>query len=456
MAKYWASCSPGLEFALIAELQNLEHTQIIQDASIFGGVAFSTLSAATDVLKLRSADNVYAFVGKFQDLPFERNAAVLYLKELAEKVDWDSPLDLFWRWKTHKAADSNAAFKDDKSQALSFRVSCDRACVMMKKHGFTSMEAAAALGEGVYERFGWPADMCFYDLEVLAWIRDDEILLALALLQRRSKTLLLDREEVMEIKNSDVKAHVESFQSCSQELNKDNKPEHYAEKMRRPIERSSRAKHAESQLYAWRIYRKALVDTSLKPSVAHALLQLGCILPGSVILDPMCGCATIPLEAAESFGNQVYCMAGDISTRAVDATSENVKASGAVIDCEILQWNASNLPLRNGVVDRIVCDMPFGIRCGTSKSRDSLCPKVLREIVRVLHLGSGMAVLLGQSKAVRHEVEKNLKPFLELLQSLSIQMEGLRVEILVVQRTEEPYQAPQRKVHFSKGKYSKQ
>eukprot|EP01018_Ginkgo_biloba_P038445 Gb_32438 [translate_table: standard] len=42
--------------------------------------------------------------------------------------------------------------------------------------------SCTAIGEGIHYLFGWPASMRLYDLEVVAWIRDAEILLAIALL----------------------------------------------------------------------------------------------------------------------------------------------------------------------------------------------------------------------------------------------------------------------------------
>lgn len=34
--------------------------------------------------------------------------------------------------------------------------------------------------------------------------------------------------------------------------------------------------------------------------------------------------------------------------------------------CDVLHWDATHLPLRTGCVDRVICDMPFGVRCGMS------------------------------------------------------------------------------------------
>eukprot|EP00249_Psilotum_nudum_P014566 c24891_g1_i2 orf=535-1281(+) len=245
---------------------------------------------------------------------------------------------------------------------MSFRVSCDRSCLKMKKHEFTSMEAAAALGEGVQKLFGWPADMRCYDLEVVIWIQDSETLLALSLVH-------CGKQRKKEISISSSLAR-------------------------------QRPRHADSQLYSWRQYRKVLVETSLKPSTAYGLLQLGQVLPGDLVVDPMCGCGTIPLEAADWFGGKAMCLAGDLASKAIDATHKNAE--------------------------------------GSSRTREWLCPSVVKEVVRVLRPGTGIAVLMAQSKSMKHEVAICQKAFLELLQHFPIEMAGLRAEVFVIKRTMEP------------------
>ncbi|CAI6012255.1 unnamed protein product [Closterium sp. NIES-65] len=154
---------------------------------------------------------------------------------------------------------------------------------------------------------------------------------------------------------------------------------------------------------------QALVPTSLKPSTAFALLQLADIRPGDIVLDPMCGCGTLPLEAADWLKSCVSAFGGDKDAGAVDAAATNSIAwrtalanskalgiaaanrsalrisaanqgkeeaavangdaarrsqKGHVAGCDWLVWDASALPLRTGCVDRVLCDMPFGVRCG--------------------------------------------------------------------------------------------
>lgn len=66
-------------------------------------------------------------------------------------------------------------------------------------------------------------------------------------------------------------------------------------------------------------------------------------------------------------------LAGDISLQAVEAANTNAAggAAGGGGPCDVLQWSAANLPLRSGTVDRVVCDMPFGNRCGMYTYRTS-------------------------------------------------------------------------------------
>jgi SAM-dependent methyltransferase len=75
---------------------------------------------------------------------------------------------------------------------------------------------------------------------------------------------------------------------------------------------------------------------------------------------------------------------------------------------DLLQWDASCLPLRDGVVDAVVIDMPFGHLCGSKKSNGKLYPTALAEMRRVLRVG-GRAVLLIMQKKVLHRALEQIK-----------------------------------------------
>ncbi|XP_024523378.1 THUMP domain-containing protein 3-like isoform X2 [Selaginella moellendorffii] len=387
MELYYASCAAGIERVLVSEVERLPGTRIEEaTVSFYGGILFQTESSPEDVFKLRAADNVYAYLGHFKDVPVDKDGALSYLKSLASKISWEPALLLFRKWQ---------AMQDRVLQSpLTFRVTCERKCLKMKKHPFSSVDVAAALGESVYNLHNWPADMRCYNVEVFAWLRDSELLVAIGLLYGKPTEQVVDGRK------------------------------------------APRPSRSDSQLYSKRLYRKALVPTSLRPSVAYALVQLGHIKCGDVVLDPMCGCGTIPLEAADCFRGQLLCLGGDISPCAVAAAGENARGSDA---CDILQWNATFMPVRSGCVDWVICDMPFGVRCGSTQARDWLCPKVTLEIARVLRQETGVAVLMSQGKAMKQEMENTT--YLKLLQQYEADMEGILVEIYIAQRTSQPIQS---------------
>lgn len=61
---------------------------------------------------------------------------------------------------------------------VTFRVTCTRSG---RKHCFSSMEAAGALGAGLVRRFGWKVQMKDADLEVLLAVSGDSVGVGLAL-----------------------------------------------------------------------------------------------------------------------------------------------------------------------------------------------------------------------------------------------------------------------------------
>ena len=70
-------------------------------------------------------------------------------------------------------------FLRKKPAEIKFRVTCNRT----GKHDFTSMEAARYIGSGVKGYFGWNVDLENYDIEILAFIDNHEITVAIKLSQ---------------------------------------------------------------------------------------------------------------------------------------------------------------------------------------------------------------------------------------------------------------------------------
>jgi tRNA (guanine6-N2)-methyltransferase len=155
-----------------------------------------------------------------------------------------------------------------------------------------------------------------------------------------------------------------------------------------------------------RWYRRCEHEAALRPTLAYAMLTIAGYEPGDRLVDPMCGCGTIPIEAAllargrsptpdctppsarfrfldgDPAGpartppdhNQAgVCSCGDTPAAvpntvgtdhdrtAVAGARENARAATIADQVLFAQGDARHLPVEGDVV---VTDMPFGVRTG--------------------------------------------------------------------------------------------
>ena len=148
-----------------------------------------------------------------------------------------------------------------------------------------------------------------------------------------------------------------------------------------------------------RTYKVAQVEASLRPTVARALVMLSEPADGDVFLDPMCGAGTILIERGLC-GRYAQLLGGDLCPTAVAATRTNIGPRYQPI--AIRQWDARNLPLGDGSVDRVVCNLPFGKKIGEPHALRPLYAGFAREVARVLKPG-GVAVCLTSERTLLAE-----------------------------------------------------
>ena len=405
--RYLLTCAPGLEGVVRGELRRAAPAvREVAGASVRGGVAVEAegpeagAAAAAQLRGLRSANNVYALLGTWRDFPSDRAAAEPRLKGLAAAVGAA-------RW---AAAEASVAAWDParRKSAPVFRASCVRRHTCKEnKHGFTSQEAARWVGEAVAGlQRNWKVSMTRFDLEVLVLLADRELSLCLCVLYRAKSP---DRQpEGAQEAGGDALPVQELCKALGRQLH------------HRPFQRH-------------------LVKTSLKPSIAFALLTLAGAREHEVVLDPLCGCGTIPLEACAALG--AAGLAGDLDDAAVRAARANTGSAGP----DPCHWDATILPLRSGAVDAVVSDLPFGVRCGKNSAvLKQLYGFVYAEMARVLRPSMGRAALLAYGKSVTEGLEAFAAEtgLIEQVQCRPVNMEGLDVVLLVFRRTSKP--APER------------
>ena len=268
--------------------------------------------------------------------------------------------------------------------ALAFRASC----VRDGPHSFTSVDMSRAVGGAVQTLHGWSPSMRGHELEVVALLTASQLVVG-------------------------VNVGAGSF-----------------EKMKMATEPRP-------------LMPYAAIDARLRSSTASLMLRLARVQPGDVVLDPMCGIGTVPLEASATTG-AVLALGGDVDEELVWQASRNARASqlaaaqaapreplplaaaAAALAEEAVRdgltppelpeawhfeqrlyhrlaagggaafcaWSAAQLPLRTGCCDAVVVDLPFGqthkIKGGGSRN---LYPRATLEIARVLR-GGGRFVAL--------------------------------------------------------------
>ena len=86
--------------------------------------------------------------------------------------------------------------------------------------------------------------------------------------------------------------------------------------------------------------------TTLRATICASLLQLANIQPGDFVCDPMCGGGSIPIEGALAF-QQGFFLAGDYHEKASERTINNLKHHQLKLQADGIQWDATNIPLRD-------------------------------------------------------------------------------------------------------------
>src|SRR3984885_15431428 len=145
----------------------------------------------------------------------------------------------------------------------------------------------------------------------------------------------------------------------------------------------------------FRDYKISHRPGSLRPSVAAALAMLSDPAPDDVFLDPLCGTATVLIERAH-FGRYAMLLGGDSDRDTLEAARENIGPRYKPI--ELKQWDATALPLENNSVDKIVSNLPWGMKHGSHSENRRLYPRLIGEFRRVLKPGGTMVLLSAEMR----------------------------------------------------------
>ncbi|CAL7936587.1 unnamed protein product [Xylocopa violacea] len=179
--------------------------------------------------------------------------------------------------------------------------------------------------------------------------------------------------------------------------------------------------------------------TTLRATVCYNLLRLAHPNPGDIIIDPMCGGGSIPIEATLAY-SQTYIVSGDNHPKAVYRTKSNIDASSPRCKIDLLCWSVSQLPFKDSFIDIVVTDMPFGKRSGRTTDNRILYKQFLKELGRIMKPLTGRAVLLTcdrRSFATALQTAGNL---FRVTKTLGVNIGGLQAAVYVLRRTDIHYE----------------
>ncbi|HDN65647.1 MAG TPA: methyltransferase domain-containing protein [Methanosarcinales archaeon] len=129
---------------------------------------------------------------------------------------------------------------------------------------------------------------------------------------------------------------------------------------------------------------------AISPDIARVIVNLCEIRTDDLVLDPFCGTGGILLEAGMI---RARILGIDVQEPMVRGADMNLRSHG--FEYQLASGDACNLPLKDGSVDAVVTDPPYGRSAVVmAESIESLYKNALPEIYRVMKAG-GRAVVVS-------------------------------------------------------------
>ncbi len=384
---YLATVLPGLESVLVDEVQTKISEATIQETAR-GKVFFASPAPWGQLLALRTADNLFHVLGSFRVGPHRADLA-----DVRATVAALNPVagpDLASR----QAPAADTAVPRRERRPVTFFVNASRT----GRHTYSRFELAEAATRGVLDRHpSWRVgEPTVHDVELRLDVTGD-----VAIFSRRLTPA--------------------SFRFRGRE--------------------------------------RYFTPAALRPPVAHALVWLSRPAPDDRFVDPFCGSGTILAERLPYPGRDV--LGGDPAPDVLRAARSNLfpppeQGLGRSIACTamppadtdgnapgrlgpgalppgciptprltLLRWDARRLPLRDGVVDKVVTNLPFGRQVLGPDKIDAVYRGFVAELRRVL-APPGEALLLTDQVDALLDAAAPLRP--EPLFTLSLK--GLHPQII--------------------------
>lgn len=181
-----------------------------------------------------------------------------------------------------------------------------------------------------------------------------------------------------------------------------------------------------------RDWRKEYVSAGINPSLAFVMCMLADLKESDIVYDPFCGSSVLGITCLKYFNvKRVIC--SDISGKAIEKSEINFNSAG--IDksrYKLFRSDIKDVTLNKRNVDKIISNLPFGIRVGEHSDNVEIY-KSLEVLANRLLRTRGMLVLLTQEKKLLRKVFS--KENWNVKSVLRVNEGGLLPEVFVIKRS---------------------
>lgn len=141
--------------------------------------------------------------------------------------------------------------------------------------------------------------------------------------------------------------------------------------------------------------RSYLRHIAVRSTICCAMCMAVEVSHEDVILDPMCGAATLLVEAVKQF-NCNFCLGVDIDKKQIKLAEENLRASQTDCKISLISGDSSKQFLRKRSVDVVLCDVPFGRKFGKHIDVKELLSKLIGTVDKVVKTDGRVCILISQ------------------------------------------------------------
>jgi 23S rRNA G2445 N2-methylase RlmL len=147
--------------------------------------------------------------------------------------------------------------------------------------------------------------------------------------------------------------------------------------------------------------------TPLLPPIAYCMVKLASPQGGELLLDPMCGCGTIPLIAALEW-SFLKIRGVDIKEEYVTCARKNAEVLGLQNKTEFALGDVDELDSKGLEADIIAVNPPYGIVLPTQRDVDKLYEILFKKASLILSRKGRIAIVTPYPRVVEREASNQM------------------------------------------------